>query len=146
MIAWIVCRDGRLPFVAGVFASRTRAEAELAAIPSDIRARCAVEERADLEFPCFILEADGGFELATEAEALAAVVAIRPESRVSPGAGADEDELLMNVYRLTDEFAPPRPGVDDMGHIPHRHLDAPEVETIRRLGLAALWTIPAAAA
>jgi hypothetical protein len=128
-----------LPFVAGVFASQARADAELAAIPANRHAHCEVGSRADLEFPCLILEAEGHFELVTETEALAVLVSKQTESRLAQSAERDEEPAFLNVYRLAEEFAPRRPGADYMGSIPHWHLSARDLDEVRRHGLSVLW-------
>lgn len=131
MIALIVSA-GRLPYVAAVFRDREAAEHYLAELPVSVRERSSVAVRADLALPCYLAEDSAGLRPLSASEAAAYVAGLeRGEQNV--------DGVYGNLYRLDGEFLPEVPGRDEMGRLPHIHLEADNFALAERAGVAALW-------
>lgn len=89
--------------------------------------------RADLALPCYLAEDKMGFRPLSAAEAEDYV------ARLAVGA-PDEDGVYGNLYRLDGEFVPEVLGRDEMGRLPHIHLEAHHLALVERAGIGALWS------
>jgi len=130
MIAWIES-PGRLRYVAAVFDDRGAAERYLATLPDRIRQASAVESRGDLSLPCYLVEDAAGFRPLSEAETGAYVAGLGERE---PG----DEGVYAILYRLDGPFLPEVAGRDEMGRLPHIHLEAYHVAAAGQ-GVAALW-------
>jgi hypothetical protein len=136
MVAWILnCGSGKPgagPYLAGAFATRAGAERHMASIPEPMRRSCSVGVREGLSFPCFVAEDHAGLRVLSEAEVLAELERAAADRH-------DDDWCYVNLYRLSGEFLPGEPGRDDMGRLPHWHIDNADLDAIARGGPAMLW-------
>lgn len=130
MIAWILS-SSRLPYLAGVFHGPEAAARYLAEIPAGVRNRSAIASRADLALPCYLVEDASGFRPLSEPEAQAYLTGL---AQRRPGANG----VYGTLYRLDGEFRPQVPGRDEMGRLPHVHLQARDLALVARAGVAAL--------
>ena len=131
MIA-LVLSSGRLPYVAAVFHDRVAAERYLADLPGSVRDRSTVTSREDLALPCYLAEDASGFRPLSAEEAHGYVVGLAQ-------AAPDADGVYGNLYRLDGEFLPKVAGRDEMGRLPHVHLQARDLAFVASAGVAALW-------
>ncbi|MFL5541493.1 MAG: hypothetical protein ACJ8J0_21075 [Longimicrobiaceae bacterium] len=131
MIAWILSR-GRLPYIAAIFDDRDAAERYLGVLPEAVRGASSVAWRADLSLPCYFAEDEAGFQALSEAEARSWVAAL------SAGE-ADSDGAYGILYRIEAPFLPAVAGGDEMGRLPHVHLEAHHLAAAAQAGIAALW-------
>jgi hypothetical protein len=131
VIAWILS-SGRVPYVAAVLQDQAAAVRYLAELPAPVRERSAVGARADLAFPCYLAEDSAGLRPLSASEAEAYVAGL---GRGTPNA----DGVYGNLYRLDGEFSPKVAGRDEMGRLPHLHLEARDLAYAARAGVAALW-------
>lgn len=134
MVAWILRTGGRVPYVAGIFSSRAAAEAHLSTLPERIRGGCTLGSRDDLTFPCLLIEFRGDFRFVTADEAREALV------DGAAGMQPDREGNFCDLYRVDGEYLPKIPGGDEMGRLPHWHLEATHLAAIARSGIATLWT------
>ena len=88
--------------------------------------------RTDLALPCYLAEDSTGLRPLSTSEAEAYVAGLR---RCIPNA----DGVYGDLYRLDGEFLPAVAGRDEMGRLPHIHLDARDLAYAARAGVAALW-------
>lgn len=131
MIAWILS-SGRLPYVAAILADADAAERFLEALPPAVRARSSLASRSDITLPCYLSEDSGEFRPLTDGEARDYLAAL---ARREP----DPEGVYSILYRVDAEFLPDVPGRDEMGQLPHIHLDADDLAFAARAGVAALW-------
>ena len=131
MIAWIVS-SGRLPYIAAVLDDRAAAERYVADLPEHARHGSTVAWRDDLSFPCYLSEDEAGFRAlsATEARELVAGLSAR---------APDSDGVYGVLYRLDAPFWSAVAGRDEMGRLPHIHLEAHHLAAVARAGVTALW-------
>lgn len=100
-------------WLSAVVRTYEEAHAQLQAIPESLRAFHRVVEHPGLDFPVFMVEAQG-FELGS-------LDFIRARLRQLVPCG-DDEHVHMNVYAIKDPFVPGRPGRDDMGRLLHWHI------------------------
>jgi len=131
MIAWIQS-PGRLPYVAAVLRDRDAAERYLAELPDSLRERSMVAARDEVSLPCYLAEDRSGFRALSEPEAQDYVTEL---ARGMP----DEEGVYAILYRLDGEFLPIVAGRDEMGRLPHIHLEDHHLAFAARAGVAALW-------
>jgi hypothetical protein len=131
VIAWILSR-GRLPYIAAIFDDRAAAERYLEALPEAVRSVSSVVWRADLSLPCYFSEDETGFQALSEAEARSWVAALGARE-------ADSDGAYGILYRIEAPFLPAVAGADEMGRLPHVHLEARHLAAAVQSGTSALW-------
>jgi hypothetical protein len=111
MVAWILARPARprRPYLAAVPGDAAACERHLNDIPDTLRQHCTIEVRAELSFPllcdCFAAEDHEGIRVLSEAEVMSEL------TRANSSRGDDEC-CYVNLYRLTAEYVPRKPGTD----------------------------------
>jgi hypothetical protein len=127
--------DGSRRWVSGVFRSKAATDAYLAQIPSPDRAKHSVLDLVGLSYPLYICEDSAeGFRFLTEAEIVAELKQYATERRRE-----DEDWCYTNLYRITDDWRPRRPGADSMGALPHYHVNNGILRCVEQDGFESLW-------
>jgi hypothetical protein len=127
VIAWIIVA-GRLPYIAATFADETSAKTHLASLPVAVRERAQLSSRRDVDNPCFVVEDRSGFQFLNEQEVVA-------YSRLALETGdPDEEGQYAILYTLGAPYLPRVPGCDEMGALPHTHLEYESLERIMRSG------------
>lgn len=130
MIVMITSRAPR-PYVAGVFADETAAREFLGRIPSELRRQMDMTRHPELSVPVFITEDDRGLRVTTPEGAL-----IDLRARAKPR--RDDDWVYTHLYRVDEPFIPTEPGRDEMGRLPHWHIENWHLDLIDEDGLSAL--------
>jgi len=129
-MTWIVlCAHPRRPYLAGVFAGLAAAERYCLLVPAALRPSFRVVESA-VPLPCFLIENAGGLRLATVEQL---------ETQLHDWAaepGRPDDWVYGNVYGLKGEWTPGKPGRDDMGVLPHTHVERAGLELHQSSGVA----------
>ncbi len=128
-----VLGEGRLPFLAGVFATDGELREFLGQVPESRASRLRVVRAPDVQLPCFLVERDG-LRLVDAAGLDATVRAWR----ATPWS-EDPDPLYGNVYWLQASWSAPRPGTDYMGALPHVHVDRDLLDRFGDEGVSALF-------
>jgi hypothetical protein len=100
-------------WISGIFRNRAEAEVFFLSIPESARSFRRIIEIPVTRFPFFIIE-DRGFEYGG-----LAFVRERLKKLVPSGS---ENNVLLNVYAVRQEFRPPVPGTDKMGELDHWHV------------------------
>jgi hypothetical protein len=131
VIIWILS-FGRRPYIAAVFDDRAAAEHFLADLPAPIRDQSSVGWRDDLALPCYLAEDENGIRPLSAAEAQGYVTGL--DDMVPDAHG-----VYGNLYRLEATFLPALVGRDEMGRIPHVHLEARHITAVAQGGIRALW-------
>ncbi len=98
-------------------------------MPPHVARSSRVQYRADLEWPCFVVEGSDGFAFCTADEGTALV------ARYVQFGSLDDDERKITVYRIVGAFLPKVPGRDEMGRLPHKHAGAAEAARIADSGI-----------
>ena len=93
-----------------------------------------VQYRADLEWPCFVVEGFDGFAFCAADEGTALI------ARYLQFGSLDEEDRKITVYRVVGPFHPKVPGRDEMGRLPHTHAGAAEATRLVDSGIALLWS------
>lgn len=99
-------------WIAGIFTAREDAEAFLGLIVGE---DARLVEIASCRYPFFVLESDG-FEYGD-------LFWVQARLRTLPPA-ADDATILCNLYLVTEDFRPKRPGSDYMGLLQHWHVES----------------------
>jgi hypothetical protein len=134
MVAWILARPARpqQPYLAAVLDDAAACERHLNDIPDSLRRHCTIEACAERTFPCFAAKDQQGIRFLSEAE-------VMTELTQANSTRKDDEWCYVNLYRLTAEYVPHKPGTDYMGILPHWHIDNSLLDIIERSGLAVLW-------
>ena len=116
MLSWIVVRHKRLPYISGIFASDSEAEAHFARMPSEIRGMAFIETRPEASIPCCFIEDRGHFRCLSFDEAERDLRDLATKSNPDEG-------VYAILYIVRHPFRPSAPGRDEMGSMNHVHLD-----------------------
>jgi hypothetical protein len=109
----IVSTRGSRRWLSGVFRDAREAEACCSSLSNDERVLHTLHPIRPKQFPFFVLEARSGFTFLDPAEAEQAIAHL---SAPDPGA----EQIL---FAILSEYVPDVAGRDEMGHLPHVHLD-----------------------
>lgn len=105
----------------------------MAALPLPARERAAVDSREDIEHPCFVVEDRSGFQFLREAEV------VEYCARMLEGGQPDEEGQYAILYTLETPHRPRVAGRDEMGALPHSHLEFDSLKRIVQSGRADPW-------
>lgn len=126
----VTCKQGNHRWVSGIFCKRTDALAYVEEVPDELRALQVIVEAPHSEYPVYLVE-DVGF-VVHSAASLGEFLAGLP--RVD-----DDDRCYCNVYRVAEDWRPPRAGTDFMGAMRHVHIENRHLEKVGADGIDALW-------
>jgi hypothetical protein len=126
--------SGSRRWISGVFSSKAATEAYLALIPDGARSKQSVIELHGLSYPLYICEDEREFRFLSEAEVAAELKQYAGDLRRE-----DEGWCYTNVYRISGDWRPKRPGTDYMGALPHHHVTNSTLDCVERYGFNSLW-------
>jgi len=106
-------------WISGIFRMKEDADRFVARIPEPARTAHRTDHMPVEDYPLFIVEHQG-FRFGDLAFALDSLRQLVP----SP----DEDQVHFNLYAVTEDFSPTRPGSDCMGRLQHWHVDNEQLE------------------
>ena len=126
----VTCERTNHRWVSGVFRERADATSYVDEVPDELRAIQSVVEAGPSAYPVYLVE-DTNFVLHSSDSLAVFLAGLR---RVD-----DDDWCYCNVYRLTEDWWPPRPGTDYMGAIRHVHIENHHLDRVSAEGVDALW-------
>ena len=124
----ILSTTGPRRWISGIFREPQDAHEWLTRLPSEGRVHHSLECILPTQFPFFILEDHSGFRFLDASDATRLV-------EFMPHAPPNADPIL---FAILAEFRPNVAGRDEMGCLPHVHLDQEHLAELREHGLRAL--------
>jgi len=100
-------------WIPGIFEHRVAAEALLLSVPEAARSMQHIVEFPVCRYPVFVMK-NQGFEYGDINFVRAALRGLVPHG--------DEDYIHVNIYAVSEDFVPAKPGIDSMGSLLHWHI------------------------
>jgi len=131
---YVLITKKSLEYISGVFSSKKDSREYLANMDSDSREKTKIIE-VKKEYPFFLTEDHLGFRFFSNKE-----IGYEIDKFIRDRSSEQKDHVYTNLYLLESDFIPKFAGTDQMGILPHYHVDDEILNIINKRGFDSLWT------